>query len=303
MEGLVLKSTGSWYTVLYSGKTIACKLKGKLRLKGTRTTNPVTVGDKVEFLIEETDGSGIINEIKPRKNYIIRKATRFHKESHLIAANIDQAFLMISLKSPKTPYEFIDRFLLAAEMFFIDTKILINKTDLVQAKMVSNFMNIYNKAGYECIPMSVTEKRNLDLVRKYLHGKINLIAGNSGVGKSTLINYFNPSLDLKVDDISDYHQTGKHTTTFSEMVQLFNDTYIIDTPGIRSYGLIDIEKNEIPLYFREIFHESKYCKFHNCVHINEPGCAVRKAVENGKIHAVRYKSYVNIYFDDESKHR
>ena len=303
MEGLVLKSTGSWYSVLSEGEIINCKLKGKLRLKGIKTTNPVTVGDVVKFNYEETDGTGIITEINPRKNYIIRKATQFHKESHLIAANIDQAFLMVSLKSPKTPLEFIDRFLLAAEMFFIEAKILINKTDLVYHQDVKNFQEIYNKAGYDCIAMSVTDNINLDFVKEQLSNKISLIAGNSGVGKSSLINYYNPNLNLKIELISDYHKTGKHTTTFSEMHPLFKNTYMIDTPGIRSYGLIDISKQEIGLFFKEIFHNSKNCKFSNCTHIHEPGCAVRQAVEDDIIHPARYNSYVNIFLDDENKHR
>lgn len=302
-QGLVLKTTGSWYTVLSNGKMVNCRIKGKFRTKGIKTSTPVAVGDKVHFDVIKEDNTGIITKIEPRKNYIIRKATRFHHEAHLIAANIDQAFLMVTLKSPVTPLEFIDRFLLSAEMFFIEAKILINKTDLVDKDELNSFIEIYEKAGYECIPMCVPEFHGVEEVHQRMKGKLSLISGNSGVGKSSFIQAINPELNLKISEISDYHQSGKHTTTFSEIFEVTKDCFVIDTPGIRSFGLIDIDKNEIGLYFKDVFHASANCKFTNCTHLQEPGCMVREAVAEGKIAESRYRSYVNIYLDDENKHR
>jgi ribosome biogenesis GTPase len=302
-QGLVLKTTGSWYTVLSNGKKVNCRIKGKFRTKGIKTSTPVAVGDKVHFDVIKEDNTGIITKIDPRKNYIIRKATRFHHEAHLIAANIDQAFLMVTLKSPVTPLEFIDRFLLSAEMFFIEAKILINKTDLVDKDELNSFIEIYEKAGYECIPMCVPEFHGVEDVHQRMKGKLSLISGNSGVGKSSFIQAINPELNLKISEISDYHQSGKHTTTFSEIFEVTKDCFVIDTPGIRSFGLIDIDKNEIGLYFKDVFHASANCKFTNCTHLQEPGCMVREAVAEGKIAESRYRSYVNIYLDDENKHR
>ena len=302
-KGLVTKTTGSWYYVLNDNKLISCKLKGNFRLKGIKSSTPVTVGDNVEFEFSDSKDIGVITTIEPRKNYIIRKATRFHHESHLIAANIDQAFLMISLKSPATPFEFIDRFLLAAEMFFIPVKILINKVDLVEQAVVEEFIKEYKLAGYECITMSITENQGIDKVYDLMRNKLTLISGNSGVGKSSLIKAINPDIEIKIDEISDYHQSGKHTTTFSEIFQVTDDCMIIDTPGIKSFGLIDIEKNEIGVYFKDIFHASKACKFYNCTHLHEPGCAVIEAVKKDKISMSRYRSYVNIYTDGGDKHR
>ena len=302
-QGLVIKSTGSWFTVLHEGNTINCRIKGKFRIKGIKTSTPVAVGDKVHFNLVAEDNTGVIHKIEKRHNYIIRKATRFHHEAHLIAANIDQAFLMVSLKAPQTPLEFIDRFLLAAESFFIETKILINKTDILDEEEIKSFSAIYNKAGYECIPISVKNKIGIESLHERMLDKVSLISGNSGVGKSSLIKAINPELDIRIDEISDYHQQGKHTTTFSEIFEVTPKCYIIDTPGIRSFGIIDIEKNEVGLYFKDIFHASSDCKFSNCMHIQEPGCKVRAAVENGEIAESRYKSYVNIFLDDEDKHR
>lgn len=302
-KGLVIKSTGSWYTVLSDGEIINCRIKGKFRIKGIKTSTPVTVGDKVEYDIISEDSTGIITKIGKRNNYIIRKATQFHHEGHLIAANIDQAFLMISLKAPRTPLEFIDRFLLSAESFFIETKILINKTDITEQKDIDDFIEIYKKAGYESLPICVTEGKGIEELHELMKGKISLISGNSGVGKSSLIHAINPNLNIRIDEISEYHQQGKHTTTFSEIFEVTPDCFIIDTPGIRSFGLIDIEKNEIGLYFKDVFHASQDCKFSNCTHIHEPGCKVREAVAEGRIAESRYKSYVNIFLDDEDKHR
>jgi ribosome biogenesis GTPase / thiamine phosphate phosphatase len=302
-QGLVIKSTGSWYTVLSNDKIILCRIKGKFRTKGIKTSTPVTVGDRVTFDMIAEDNTGVITKIDARKNYIARKAIQFHHDAHLIAANIDQAFLMVTLKAPTTPFEFIDRFLLSAEMFFIETKILVNKTDLIDKEELDRFINIYTLAGYECIPICVTNKEGIEAVHESMKGKISLISGNSGVGKSSFIHAINPELTIRIDKISEYHQSGKHTTTFSEIFEVTKDCFVIDTPGIRSFGLVDIDKNEIGLYFKDIFHASDKCKFTSCTHIHEPGCMVRKAVEKGLIAESRYRSYVNIFLDDGTKHR
>lgn len=302
-RGLVIKSTGSWYTVLYNEDIVPCRIKGKFRIKDIKTSNPVTVGDEVDFDFIKEDNTGLISAIKTRKNYIIRKATRFHHEAHLIAANIDQAFLMITLKNPKTPLEFIDRFLLSAEMFFIPSSIILNKTDLLDDKQIHEFKEIYSKAGYDVYPLSVEKEEGIAELYEIMKNKLTLISGNSGVGKSSFINKINPELDLKTNPISQYHKAGKHTTTFSEIFQLTKEAMVIDTPGIKSYGIIELEKNETGLYFKEIFHQSKNCKFTNCTHIHEPGCAVIEAVKAEKIAYSRYRSYVNIFTDDGEKHR
>ncbi len=302
-KGLVLKSTGSWYNVLSEGEIVACRIKGKFRTMEIKTSNPVTVGDKVEFTRVAEDNTGMITAIEPRKNYIIRKATRFHHEAHMIAANIDQAFLMVSLKAPATPLEFIDRFLVSAEMFFIPATILVNKTDLIEAESLEKFIALYKQAGYECLAMCLTQNRGVEEVFSRMKGKISLVSGISGVGKSSFIQALNPSLEIRIDEISESHQSGKHTTTFSEIFEVVPDCYIIDTPGIRSFGLIDLDKNEIGLYFKDVFHASAKCKYINCTHIHEPACAVRESVENGSISESRYRSYVNIFLDDSLKHR
>lgn len=305
-SGLVIKSTGSWYTVLNpEDKIIECRIKGKFRIKGIVTTNPLAVGDRVDFDLNE-DGTGIVTKIHKRKNYIIRRATRFHKEAQLLAANIDQAIVMVSLKQPATPMEFIDRMLLTAEAYHIPCTIVINKIDLLNKEAMielDEFKKTYGLAGYSCIESSLLENTNVKLIENLLKSKLTLIAGNSGVGKSTLLNLISPGLKLKTTEISNYHQAGKHTTTFSEIFRLDEDSYVIDSPGIKAFGLIDMEKAEIGLYFPEIFRISKNCKFTNCTHMHEPGCAVGEAVENGEIGSSRYKSYLNIMLDDESKHR
>ena len=304
-KGLVIKSTGSWYLVFTDGEVIRCRIKGKFRTKDIVTTSPVTVGDKVEYEMIE-DGTGLITKIDERKNYIIRRSTRFHKEAQLLAANIDQVLLMISLKYPASPMEFIDRFLVTAEAYHIKSIILINKVDLLKKEddvKLTEFKSTYNKAGYKCLEMSVPENKNVQEAYALMKGKISLIAGNSGVGKTTLINTIAPSLKLKTEEISDYHEAGKHTTTFSEIFQLNKNTYIIDSPGIKGFGLIDMEKEEIGLYFPEIFRISKECKFYNCTHLHEPGCAVIEAVKDGEIGFSRYKSYAHIMTDEDSKYR
>jgi ribosome biogenesis GTPase len=304
-QGLVIKSTGSWYTVLDNNKEIPCRIKGKFRLKNSKTTNPVTVGDKVEYEMND-DQTGLIVNIEDRKNYIIRKSTSFNKESQLIAANIDLAFLMVSLKFPETPFEFIDRFLVTAEAYHIQCIILINKIDLINNEdfiLIDEFINTYTLAGYVCIPISVTENKNILQVTGLLQNKTSLIAGNSGVGKTSFINLLSPSLNLKTAEISNYHKTGKHTTTFSELFCINNNTYVIDSPGIRGFGLIDFEKSEIGLFFPEIFRISKNCRFYNCTHSHEPDCAVIQALEKKQIAYSRYRSYLNMIHDKEEKYR
>ena len=306
-KGVVLKSTGSRYRVLYGeGKIIDCSIKGKLRIEEFRTTNPIAVGDNILFEIDRKTNSGIITEVLDRRNWILRKASNLSKHSQIIAANIDQAFLMITIILPETQVEFIDRFLITAEAYRVPAKIIINKTDLYGADELAKMKYLkalYNKIGYECISLSLKEFTNLGLLKDLMKGKTNLISGNSGVGKTTLLNSLNPDLNLKTAEISDYHKQGKHITTFPEMHKMPFDAYVIDTPGIRGFGVVDMERNEIYHFFREIFEKSKKCKFNNCLHLDEPGCAVRSAVESGEIAFLRYKSYLNIMDGDNDKYR
>ena len=305
-KGVVLKSTGSRYKVLYSdGTIIECSIKGKLRIKELRTTNPIAVGDNVLFEIDKKNNSGIITEVLDRRNYILRKASNLSKHSQIIAANIDQVFLMVTIILPETPVEFIDRFLITAEAYRVPAKIIINKTDLYgeeESAKMKYLDSMYNKIGYDCIRLSLSDRTNLDILRKLMMNKISLISGNSGVGKTTLLNSFNPDLNLKTAEISDYHKQGKHITTFPEMHQMPFGGFVIDTPGIRGFGVVDMERNEIYHYFREIFRISKECRFNNCLHLDEPGCAVRSAVEKGDIDFLRYRSYLNI-MEGDSKYR
>ena len=306
-EGLVIKSTGSWYTVKNGPSITMCKIKGKFRLKDITTTNPVAVGDIVIYKEADSNNDiGIITGIRERKNYIIRKSSNFSKEVHLIAANIDQAFLMFTLSSPETPLEFVDRFLITAEAYHIPTILLINKIDLYMDAVLEKLASIkktYSDAGYKCHEISAVEKINIDIVKDLMKNKISVITGNSGVGKSALINAIDKSINTKVAEISSYHKIGKHTTAFSEMYQLENGGYIIDTPGIKGFGLIDFKENEIGLFFPEIFKLSKYCQYYNCSHTHEPECKVKEALESGKLSFSRYKSYINILNEDKSKYR
>jgi len=306
-KGLVIKSTGSWFTVkAEDSQVFSCKIKGNFRMKGIRATNPVAVGDKVIFKLNDDGREGLITEIEERKNYIIRRSSKLSKEYQLIAANVDQALLMISLVSPKTYTEFIDRFLVSSEAYSISTVLLFNKTDLYTQKEqeeLAELTDIYSEAGYQCLTISALEKKNIDSVKALMKNKISVISGNSGVGKTTLINCLDPNLELKTANVSKAHQSGKHTTTFAEMFPLSFGGYIIDTPGIKGFGLIDFDKEELFHFFPEIFEVAKGCKFHNCTHIHEPGCNVIKSVMEGKISESRYLSYLNILEDNNERYR
>ena len=302
-QGIVIKSTGSRYRVLDDEGIIhECFLRGRFRVSGVRTTNPVAVGDRVTIDVAE----GVITALSPRRNYIIRKASNLSRESQIIAANIDQAFLVITVKMPETPVEFIDRFLATAEAYRIPAVILINKTDLygeedmVQSNLIRG---VYEKIGYRVLMISVTTGENLSEVEASLRNKTTLISGNSGVGKSTLLNRLNPSLSLKTGHISDYHEQGRHITTFPEMHPLPGGGYVIDTPGIRGFGVIDFARREIYHFFPEIFRISSGCRFHNCIHLDEPGCTVREAVASGEIEPWRYRSYISMVLEDNEKYR
>lgn len=305
-KGLVLKSTGNFYRIkLDNGAEHSCTLKGKLRTLGIRTTNPVAVGDYV--MVDMNSETPTIKSIIPRKNYLIRKATNLSKESHILAANIDQALLIVSINFPQTSSMFIDRFLIAAEAYRIPVTIVFNKIDLLstlrQQQELKRLKDIYTQIGYECIETSATKEVNISLLKQQLAGKVSVVSGQSGVGKSTLMNAIDSRWQVKTGEISEAHQRGKHTTTFAEMFELQDGGYIIDTPGIRSFGLVAIEKNELSHFFRELFAYSKHCKFHNCTHLHEPGCAVATAVAENKISPSRYENYLNILLEENTKHR
>ena len=307
MQGRVLKSTGSWYTILGDdGLTYKCTVRGKLRLKSSRTTNPITVGDKVEFDIEADGQTGNVRNVLPRKNYIIRKSSNLSRESHIIAANIDQAMLVVTVDFPETNLVFIDRYLATAEAYQIPAILLFNKIDLrsdaqFDAKL-NHFESIY-KPIYPCHRVSAKTGEGLEEVRKIILGRVSLFSGNSGVGKSALINRLDPTLNLKTADISHYHLKGRHTTTFSEMFALNEGGFIIDTPGIKGFGLVDMDKREIFHFFPEIFKIAANCLYHNCTHQDEPGCAVKDAVEKNIINPSRYINYLSIMNDSEGKYR
>ncbi len=304
-KGLVIKSTGSWYQVVApNGEEVACQIRGKLRTKGIKTTNPIAVGDMVEYKHDETTSQGVIQKILPRKNYIIRKSINLSKQAHILAANVDQALLMVTLASPKTFPEFIDRFLVSAEAYGIPTKLVFNKVDLYPEETLNEMQGLialYEKIGYPCYQISAKENQGVDQIRDLLKDKISAISGHSGIGKSTLINAIEPGLKLRTGAISDYHAAGKHTTTFPEMFKLSNGGYIIDTPGIKGFGIIDMEKEEIYHFFPEIFKVAELCKFHNCTHVHEPHCAVKEAVQAGEIAESRYKTYINLFFDEDNE--
>ncbi len=315
-KGLVIKNTGFWYTVLTDdGSTVECKVKGNFRLKGIRSTNPVAVGDRVELIEQTAEGAGAehffwITAIEDRRNYIIRRSQNLSKQSHILAANVDQAFLVVTVNYPETSLTFIDRFLASAEAYNVPVVLVFNKTDLLdedERRLQDGIMRLYDTVGYRCVAISAETGEGVDMLHQMLDGRITLLSGNSGVGKSTLINRLIPDAQLRTAEISDAHNTGTHTTTFSEMLRLESlseGTYIIDTPGIKGFGTFDMEPEEITSYFKEIFHFSQHCRFNNCTHTHEPGCAVLEALENHYIAQSRYQSYLSMLNDkEEGKYR
>ena len=307
MKGLVIKNTGSWYTVKTDdGQLIESKIKGNFRLKGIRSTNPVAVGDHVEIITNQ-EGTAFISAIEDRRNYIIRKSPNLSKQSHILAANVDQALLVVTVNYPQTSTTFIDRFLASAEAYSVPVILVFNKHDLLSEEELhyeKMMCTLYETVGYKCVEISAETGEGVEQLFPILKDKITLLSGNSGVGKSTLINRLIPHASLRTAEISDAHNTGMHTTTFSEMIELPEGGYLIDTPGIKGFGTFDIEKEELTSYFKEIFHFSKDCRFSNCTHTHEPGCAVIKAVEDHFIAASRYQSYLSMLEDkDENKYR
>lgn len=309
MIGVVYKSTGSWYWVKSDdGKLHQCRIKGKLRLKGIKSTNPIAVGDRVHFDLEKKgdDEIGIISKILERDNFIVRKSVNLSKQTHIIAANIDIAFLLITINNPTTFTTFIDRFLVTAEAYSIEAVLVFNKIDTYEIEEKAEILylkDIYEPIGYTCIEVSATEGINVDTIKELMKGKVSMFAGHSGVGKSTLVNTIEPGLDLKTKEISDQHRQGQHTTTFAEMFDLSFGAQIIDTPGIKGFGVVDIEKEELGDYFPEFFALKSECKFNNCIHVNEPHCAVKEALENEEIAWSRYKSYLQIMEGEEEHFR
>lgn len=302
IEGLVMRATGSWYEVLHEGEILRCRMRGKLRLRGVRSTNPVVVGDTVHCECGE-DGEWVIVDIAPRHNYIIRRASNLSKESHIIAANIDRAMLVVTLVEPVTAVEFIDRFLVTCEAYKVPVTILLAKIDLLRntPEAIEEFHRTYEGAGYEVIDISATEGIGVERVKAMLVGKTTLLSGNSGVGKSTLIGAIDPTIEIRTGEISDSFHKGKHTTTFSTMYRVA-DGYIIDTPGVKGFGLIDIDEKELWHYFPEMISRAGECKFFNCTHTHEPHCAVIEAVKREEIAFSRYESYLKI-LDEDDKYR
>ena len=307
MRGLVIKNTGSWYLVKTDdGRYVECKIKGNFRLKGIKSTNPVVVGDYVQ-IVDNNDNAAFISEIEDRKNYIVRRASNLSKQSHILAANLDQCMLIVTVNYPETSTTFIDRFLASAEAYRVPVKLIFNKVDRYSQEEV-NYMdaliNLYTNIGYECFKISAKENIGLDEINRELNGKVTLLSGNSGVGKSTLINAMLPEESQKTREISVMHNKGMHTTTYSEMFPVDGEGYIIDTPGIKGFGSFDMDEEEISHYFKEIFKFSVDCKYGNCTHRHEPGCAVIKAVEDNYISQSRYNSYLNMLEDkEEGKYR
>ncbi|MDH5599177.1 MAG: ribosome small subunit-dependent GTPase A [Cyclobacteriaceae bacterium] len=303
MRGLVKKSTGSWYEVMdASGSTIACRVRGKMRLKGVDTTNPIAVGDEVEYHIEGDDG--IISKIFPRTNYIIRQSVKKSSQAHIIASNIDQVVILATMASPRTSAGFIDRVLVAAEGFRIPQVLLFNKQDIVDeesSEIQTSMISIYEAIGVKCMKITALNEDSLLEVKKLLSGKTSLLTGHSGVGKSTLLNSIAPDINQKTSQISDFADKGVHTTTFAEMFVIKPDIKIIDTPGIKEFGLIDIESHELSDYFPEMREISDQCKFHNCQHLHEPKCAIKDAVEEGAIALSRYKSYISMLENSDNR--
>lgn len=304
-RGIVIKSTGSNYLVKQdSGDIVNCRIKGRMRQDDIRSTNPVAVGDYV--MVELDDEGGVIDEVLERKNHIVRRSSNLSKQMHVIAANVDQAVLLVTINYPITTAVFIDRFLAAAEAYRIPVVIVFNKIDRYDSKHMEDlwyYQALYQSIGYETLTVSAKKQEDLSDFKNILKDKISVVAGHSGVGKSTIINRIEPGLNLKTAEISNYHLQGKHTTSYAEMHELSFGGYIIDTPGVRGFGLIDIEKEEISHFFREIFEMSKKCQFNNCIHEREPGCAVKEAVEEGTIALTRYQSYINVLMNNDGKYR
>jgi len=307
MKGVVYKSTGSWYTVKATdGVFYECKIKGKFRIKGIKSTNPIAAGDHVAFEVE-TKGDetiGIINKIDPRNNYIIRKSVNLSKQTHIIAANVDVAFLLVTLNNPPTFTPFIDRFLVTAQAYHIKAVLLFNKIDTYnedQTLEIKYLAALYRSIGYECVGISAKTGKNIDKVKQMMSGKVSMFSGHSGVGKSTLVNALEPTLELKTSEISTQHMQGQHTTTFAEMYDLSFGAQIIDTPGIKGFGVVEVEKQELGNYFPEFFKLKDHCKFNNCLHKEEPKCAVKDALENDSLSWSRYKSYLQI-LEGEQEH-
>lgn len=309
MTGLVYKSTGSWYIVKTDlGDVYECRIKGKFRIKGIKSTNPISVGDIVDFELETDNNqvSGIIHNIHDRKNYIVRKSVNLSKQTHIIAANIDQVFLMITINNPPTLTSFIDRFLVTANAYSIKTVLLFNKIDTYDEETLNEvkyLAHIYRKIGYECIGISAATGKNVDKVKASMHDKVSMFSGHSGVGKSTLVNAIEPDLNIKTKEISSLHMQGQHTTTFAEMFDLSFGAKIIDTPGIKGFGVVDMDKEEVGDYFPEIFKLKQHCKFNNCLHVHEPNCAVKKALDNDEVAFSRYRSYLQIIEGEDEHYR
>jgi ribosome biogenesis GTPase len=309
MTGLVYKSTGSWYTVkTLNGKLYECRIKGKFRLKGIKSTNPIAVGDFVEFELETKNNqeTGVITRIQDRKNYIVRKSVNLSKQTHIIASNIDQVFLLITINNPVTFTSFIDRFLVTTEAYSIKAILLFNKIDTYDEETlleVKYLAALYRSIGYECIGISAATGKNVDKVKQLMEGRVSMFAGHSGVGKSTLVNAIEPDLNLRTKEISEQHQQGQHTTTFAEMFDLSFEAKIIDTPGIKGFGVVDMDKEEVGDYFPEFFQLKQDCKFNNCLHLKEPKCAVKEALENDEIAYSRYRSYLNILEGEDEHYR
>ncbi|MDG2195231.1 MAG: ribosome small subunit-dependent GTPase A [Polaribacter sp.] len=309
MTGIVYKSTGSWYLVkAEEGAFYECRIKGKFRLEGIKSTNPIAVGDVVDFEVETNNNAttGVINAIHDRKNYIIRKSVNLSKQTQIIASNIDQVFLLVTIDNPPTFTSFIDRFLVTSEAYSVTTILVFNKIDSYQLKQRAEVLylkDIYEKIGYQCLEVSATENTNVAAVKELMLGKTSMFVGHSGVGKSTLVNAIEPTLNLKTKEISDQHKQGKHTTTFAEMFDLSFEAKIIDTPGIKGFGVVDMNKEEVDDYFPEFLAIKNDCKFNNCLHVEEPKCAVKVAVENEEISPSRYKSYLHIIAGEEEHYR
>ena len=306
-KGTVVKSTGSRYWVITDDRqTIPCTIRGKFRIHGIRATNPVAVGDHVRFEMAEDGESGIITSIEERSNYIIRKSSKLSREYQLIACNVDTLWLMVSMTLPRTLTAFIDRVLVSAEAYRIPVILLFNKTDLYSAAdlgEMNHLTTVYSGIGYRCMPLSLQTGEGLDEVRKSMEGRLNVITGNSGVGKSTLIRVLDPSIQLSIGEMSASHGSGKHTTTFAEMFELKGGIKVIDTPGIRGFGMVDIDRSELYHFFPEIFEASQHCRYHNCMHLNEPGCHVQEEVMHGRIADFRYINYLSMLENEEGKYR